>query len=262
MEKYYTKYFIVKYDYVTKRNISLDELFTDKFTALNMIFSIALNYLQSQDGYEKIKNIDKHQSFMFSKSQFDSAFKKTLTPGHYIIRDSDDHVYKLEIWRKSLTKIPGKVYGDWVKSRWKKVFDLDMIEMSGSIINSICRDSDNSCWLKSENNVPISKSDLEMASKSWKKLNDNIIKLGCFKKLQEKSERSKIEFAELRAEFGAEFALFQKKSKIPDKLSSESIIFERSVEGTLNTYKVSPITDDKKLKLKKIEIKKPGKTET
>ena len=103
MMKNSTKYIIAKYDYFTKRNTAIN-WFTDRLEALDAIFIYAVSYLEVKDGHEKIKDPENHNSFMFDKHKFRTTLKSTLTPGHYIIRDPDTHVYKLEIWQKSIEK--------------------------------------------------------------------------------------------------------------------------------------------------------------
>ena len=123
------KYYIAKYDYSTKRNKIIDQ-HNDAFTALNALFMYVLNYLQMQDGCEKIKNTDNLKSYMFDIINFTSTLKTSLNSGHYIVRDVDNHIYKLDVWKKSTIKNGnGWLYGEYFTDKWIKIFDIDIIEL-------------------------------------------------------------------------------------------------------------------------------------
>lgn len=117
-------YQVVKYDCNTKRCQSIQE-YTDLYNALNASYAYVINYIQINDGYEKIKN-DHVSNFIFNKKNFRSAIKNSLPIGYYIVRDVD-HVYKFEVWRKSLKNIDGW-FGTYKGDDWAKVFDIDIVE--------------------------------------------------------------------------------------------------------------------------------------
>src|SRR6185437_4875795 len=128
-------YYINKYDYKVKKNKILQSLqgsqsFTNLSEALNALFIYVVDYIGTQDGFEKAQD-DKIMQFMFNKKKFRTALRASLNPGHYIIRDPDDHVYKLEVWQKSIERLgSGWIYGEYTKEVWKKVFDVDIIEVN------------------------------------------------------------------------------------------------------------------------------------
>lgn len=190
-------YNICKYDYVTKKNIIFSS-YTDLYTALNSLYYNAISYLQEQDGYEKVKDIENFKSFMYNKKDFRTYLKSTLLPGHYIVRDPDSHVYKLEIWQKRIIKNNGWIYGQYMQEIWRKVFDLDIVETHD---NFILEDYSN----------PIKKEDLDFANDKWKLLNKELVKLDIFSDIKNTTDfGDKIYITELRNTYPNEFCLYSK----------------------------------------------------
>lgn len=221
MENYNIKYYVTEYHYDVKRNKTV-ETHTDKFTALNALFNRTLSYLEAKDGCEKIKDV---KTFLFDKKCFRSALKASLTPGHYIIRDPESHVYKLEIWNKTVITSSGWFGAS--KDLWKKVFDIDIFEIEEKINNSPF----DSTFFPVK--LEILKSDISQASKAHSVLIQNLAKLESFKKLRE--DNSKIK--ELKENYSTEFSQYVKKNKPVANLLSESTIFETLPGGKISSYK-------------------------
>lgn len=238
------KYCITKYDYTIKRN-QIISWYTDVFTALNNLYIYVFIYLQEQDGYKKMEDVENLNKFMFNRNKFRSALKISLPPGHYIIRDPGDHIYKLEIWQKSVVNGHGWIYKTYSKDQWRKIFDIDIIELSDNILiefnEAIPHDDENA-------RNHITKDNIELASKVWKQLNNSLIKLESFKKIRESyeisTEHESRKLSYLMNEIPNEFTKFKKKMT-NGIILSESTIFEVNSGGYTNCYKAM---DDKKIK--------------
>jgi len=130
----YRKYIVTEYDYNVKKNRFVCK-FNEKYNALEFLLTSVIEYLEEKDGSEKTKNIPL-SNYLFDRKNFRSAVRKSLSPGHYIVRDTTEHIYKLEIWCKTIIKSPGKVFGEWVEEKWTKVIDMDLLETEVNIENS------------------------------------------------------------------------------------------------------------------------------
>lgn len=110
------------------------EIHQDKRPALNELENLAIDYIWDKDGEIKVGQGAK--SWLLNAKTFaDANFKSSLAVGHYIVRDPEDHVYKLTIWRKYEKKTPARWYGEHVSYLWQKLFDLDLVDISGKFID-------------------------------------------------------------------------------------------------------------------------------
>lgn len=220
-------YYISEYNYETKRNKAVMN-FTDKFMALDYVFQYAVEYLEKKDGLDKTKEFS---NFLFNKKKFRTNLKNSLSPGHYIVRDPENHVYKLEIWKKDVKSYPGWM-GNTLESIWTHVFDIDIFEIEHLILNPINFEIKN-------------KSEIIASSKFRVELNTKLEKSGVFNKLKEEPGTcpSKL-FENFKDEFG-KFNLKKSKLQIIPDLEN-SVIPD---ENVLNNW--SPE------ELKKFEINSP-----
>lgn len=194
------KHYLTEYNYATKRHRAL-EGFTDRLAAQNALLIFAINYLENKDGCEKVKK--DISSFLFNHKKFKNALRSSLNPGHYIVRDPNNHVYRLEIWQKNVIAASG-----WFSSsqdKWTKVMDLDIVEFEFEAPDN--------------NKVYIDKTDLSQAIKCSKNLNNTLENLESFKKLKE----GNIAIKSLKDSFPNEFAKYFKKPKA-EHLMTESMI--------------------------------------
>lgn len=121
---------LVTYSYFTKKGTS-EHTFNNKREALDALENFAVDYLREKDGAEKVQAGPK--TWLFSNKKFTDSVKAGLPLGHYVVRDSEDHVYRLVVWRKYEEKQPGKLWGHYVVHKWNKVFDVDIVENNNNV---------------------------------------------------------------------------------------------------------------------------------
>lgn len=200
-------YRVVKYDYHTKRNITLEK-FDDKRYALDYLENYAIDYVAKQDGHQKI--VDVNKSIVYKKDL--PLTGKAV--GHYIVRDPTDHVDKLEIWQKSKIINPGYLYNSTLVE-YKKVFDVDLLDdkVNCADIEEPCfSDQYTSSWIDSV----------------WQDFTSNFINTRTYNKLQESHNTGiyeKCKLSELRKEFAVEFSSIIPQ---PDAISPAQIELKKT----------------------------------
>jgi len=111
---------IVKYDY-NLRNATILKKFSDKRNALEYLEKYAIKYIAKQDGCQKVNDISK---YLVNKNDLPLHGR---TVGHYIVRDIEDHIDKLTIFKKEKLLDKGYIYNT-TRVEIKKVFDIDLIQ--------------------------------------------------------------------------------------------------------------------------------------
>jgi hypothetical protein len=123
-------YLITKYDYLTGKSETLS-VHTEKFNAVNEMQSLAADFIQKNDGLEKITT---------DVSTTTEAGLKHKPVGHYVVVNNNDHVYKWTIYKVHNVVITHRGYFGETKStktRISKVFDLDIVQLPFNIFNDI-----------------------------------------------------------------------------------------------------------------------------
>lgn len=217
-------YNVIKYDYRIKKN-SVIESYTDIFTAQNQLLCHVFDYIQAQDGINKLEQIDK---IIIDKRKFRSSLKKALTPGNYIIKDSEQP-YKLEIWKKTTARTKGWIYGEYKNDTWIRVYDYDICELNDKNIMQLNMLTLPIGMLRNER-------DNEMAKQKGNDIASELRTLDLFEKLNQVD--GNIKLSELRKEFKPNFS-YTNLSKLSKPVSRKYTFndFEDNFKGTIkNNY--------------------------
>lgn len=124
-------YCINRYDHATNINETI-MVFTDKREVLDNIEDYLLQYVQKQDGSQRIPDMATLHKIMFKEVNMQNA----LLPGHYISRSDQFNTYTIYRYLKAEESVPGKIWGAYKveKSKLRKVQTLSVSELNFELI--------------------------------------------------------------------------------------------------------------------------------
>jgi hypothetical protein len=123
---------ISRYNHATNQN-EVVSIFTDKREALDNIEDYLLQYVQAQDGAQKIPDL-KALAKIICKNLSDMK-----EPGHYVLRCDQFNTYTIYKHLKAEENIPGKLWGTYKveKLKLQKVYTISIIEINSDLIRQV-----------------------------------------------------------------------------------------------------------------------------
>lgn len=207
-------YMITKYDYQTGKE-TVESVHSDKYNALNELQSMVMSYVQKVDGLEKLFTIFTAKSLGNSHRRVRHAIMAQI-PGHYVVVDSNDHIHRWVIWQKyEESASENSYFSSWIGTglvnKARKVFDLDIVEVSTSIFQQMFSHYRNQSIMEH-----IDKSNLcPDISKSRQEFNRTFLSLPTSIELREKIDMTNIspKISDLRESHPTDFGKWIKPQK-------------------------------------------------
>lgn len=127
--KYYS---IGRYDHITNQN-EVIAIFTDKREALDNIEDYLLQYIQAQDGTQKIPDFKALSKIMCK------TLAEMKHPGHYVYRCDQLNTYTIYEHLKAEETIPGKIWGTYKveKLKLQKICTVSIIEINSELVKQV-----------------------------------------------------------------------------------------------------------------------------
>jgi hypothetical protein len=233
-------YLITKYDYETGKE-DVQSIHTDKFNALNEIQSMVIEYIQKNDGIEKIspksswipgakctdsKSLEYYIHSVKELGNGQHHVEKAIEAksiGHYVVVDTDDHLHKWTVWQKYLGE---RTVNGWtgkyreIVPKAKKIFDLDVVQLPldmFKILFKTYRQQYLGLFVDKLTLTPDTVNTSE-AHDLWKTFTADVMKTSVFAALKDDIDSPKP--TKLKVDFASEFHKYPKKIATPRKVSN------------------------------------------